>query len=175
MYLAKAPTLSSFAFDFFDSTDARVGALRWPDVAVATNARLKDAYPEFLGKTIELESGNQTFKIEFEYLTRDWANDIEFRLRQGAELLAVATATHPKKRGAKRVSMQIEQPFKAELIAKSTFLGVRYELVRDGVRLGSVYEKGFSVNRRLWIELPDLIPAPIQFFLFFLVCNQSFR
>lgn len=175
MYLAKAPTLSGFAFDFFDSTDALVGKLRWPDVAVATNARLKGPFPEFLSQKITLEIGDQAFEIEFEYLTRDWANDIEFRLRRGAERLAVASVTHPNKAGAKRVAIRIEEPFNAELISKSTLLGVRYELVRDGVRLGSVYEKGFSVNRRLWIDLPDLIPAPVQFFAFFLVCNQSFR
>ena len=175
MYLAKAPTLSGFAFDFFDATDAFVGALRWPDVAVATNARLKGAFPEFLSRKITLEIGSHAFEIEFEYLTRDWANDIEFRLRRGAELLAVASVTHPKKPGAKRVAIRIGQPFEAELIGKSTLLGVRYELVRDGVKLGSVYEKGFSVTRRLWIDLPEVIPAPVQFFVFFLVCNQSFR
>lgn len=175
MYQAKAPTLSSFAFEFFDKTDTRVGTLRWPDMAVATNARLKGAYPKSLSTKLEIEHGGERYRIEFEYLTRDWANDIEFRLRRGDELPAMATVIHPKKPGSKRLELRIKEPFEAELISQSTFLGVRYELVKDGVTLGSIYEKGFSLTRRLWIDLPDAIPAPVQFFVFFLVCNQSFR
>jgi hypothetical protein len=172
LYLAKAPALSGFAFDFFDVANAKVGSIRWPDVAIATNARLKNV-PKFLYQRLEIEVHGDTFQIEFEYLNRDWVNDIEFRLKRETELLATATVKHL--RGSRGARVEIQHPFTGELIRKNTFFAARYDLERGSVKIGAVYERGFSLTRRLWIDLPDAIPAPVQFFLFFLVCNASFR
>jgi hypothetical protein len=172
LYLAKAPTMSGFAFDFFDATTAKVGSIRWPDMAVATNARLKNV-PTFLNQRLEIEVHGDKFQIEFEYLSRDWVNDIEFRLKRETETLATATVKHL--RGSRGARVKIQSPFIGELVRRSTFFAVRYDLERGGAKIGAVYERGFSLTRRLWIDLPDSVPTPVQFFLFFLVCNASFR
>jgi hypothetical protein len=164
--------MSGFAFDFFDAANVKIGSIRWPDVAVATNARLKNI-PKFLNQRLEIEVQGETFQVEFEYLNRDWVNDVEFRLKRETEILATATVKHL--RDSKGARIEIGSPFSGELIRKSTFFAARYDLERSGVKIGAVYERGFSLTRKLWIDLPDAIPASVQFFLFFLVCNASFR
>lgn len=113
---------------------------------------------------------------EFEYLTRDWVNDIEFRLKRDSEMLAVARAIQAQKSGFKHPGTQIVLPFEAELVSKSNVLKVHFDLERNGIKLGSIAEKAwFSVRRQLTLELPDTVYVPVQFFWFFLVCNRSFR
>jgi hypothetical protein len=176
MLIAKQAGLSGFAYDFFDVANKKIGSLRFSDMAVATNARLKDHVPAFLNQNIEIIYDNQSFQVEFEYLTRDWANDIEFKLKLDAETLAVARDLQAKKLGAKRPEIQIELPFEAMLVHKSSFPKVRFDLELNGAKLGSISEQGFfSWTRRLTLELPDSVPIPIQIFWFFLVCNRSFR
>lgn len=176
MFTVKQPGLSGFSYDFFDAKNKKIGTLRYPDVAVATNARLKDAYPQFLNKTIEITYQGENFEIEFEYMNMAWVNDIEFRFKAKVGALALAREIHAKNLGSKRSAIQIKMPFDAELVNKSTWLGVCYDLEQDGVKLGSVAEKGlFSVKRQVTLDFPDSVAVPVQFFLFFLVCNRSFR
>jgi hypothetical protein len=176
MYSVKQSGLSAFAYDFFDSANNKVGSLCLPDVAIATNARLKNPFPQSLNQKIAITFELEHFEIEFEYLNRDWVNDIEFRLKSDSETLAVAREIQAKKLGSKRPAIQISLPFEAELVSKSSWLGVRFDLEREGVKLGSIAEKAwFSAKRQLTLELPNSIPVPIQFFWLFLVCNRSFR
>jgi hypothetical protein len=65
MLIAKLAGLSGFAYDFFDVANKKIGSLRFPDVALATNARLKDHVPAFLSQTIEIVCNDQTFQVEF--------------------------------------------------------------------------------------------------------------
>ncbi len=176
MLIAKQSGMSGFAYDFFDVANKKVGSLRLPDVAVATNARLKNVVPQFMNQKITITYGLEHFEIEFEYLNRDWVNDIEFSFKTDSETLAVAREIHAKKLGAKRPAIQIKLPFEAELVSQSSLLAVRFDLMREGVKLGSIAEKTwFSLRRQLMLEFPDSIPIPIQLFWFFLVCNRSFR
>lgn len=176
MFIVKQSGFSAFAYDFFDSASQRVGTLRLFDVAIATNARLKNPFPKSLNQKIEMTYGLEHFEIEFDSLNRDWVNDIEFRLKSESETLAVAREIQAKKMSSKRPTIQIILPFEAELVNQSTLFGVRFNLKRDGIKLGSIAEKSWlSVRRQLTLELPDSIPVPIQFFWFFLVCNRSFR
>ncbi len=176
MLIARQPGFSRFLHDFYDGADNMVGSIRWPDVAVATNARLKGLYPGFLSKDIVIQYGNQSFQIEFEYLNRKFINDIEFRLKNDGETLASCAVIQPKGLFSRLPPMQIKGQFEGELISKSKLLSVRYEVTCGGVVVGHVFEKpGFSLKRELFIDLPNSVPYPIQFFIFFLVCNRSFR
>jgi hypothetical protein len=138
MFIVKQSGFSAFAYDFFDSASNKVGTLRLPDVAVATNASLKNPFPQFLNQKIEITYGLEHFEIEFEYLNRDWVNDIEFRLKRDSETLAVAREIQAKKADSKRPAIQILLPFEARLVGKSTLLNVRFDLEREGVTLGSI-------------------------------------
>jgi hypothetical protein len=52
----------------------------------------------------------------------------------------------------------------------------RYEVLKDGVTIGTVAEKGgLTLKRELTIDLPDSITRPVQIFIFFLVHNHAYR
>ena len=161
---------SAFSFAFFDASQNTLGTLRFPDFAAATNARLKP--PGGLLQHTEITIGTQPFQIEFEYLDRAWHNDVEYRLKSGSETLASATWLKARARAAQ---LAIHQPFSADLHNKSTWLGIRNDLVRGDQILGSIFERGFTISRRVWIDLPSDIPLPIQCFLFLLVYSRSIR
>lgn len=88
---------SRFTYDLFDSENNKVGTLCWPDIAVATNARLKNPLPGMLKSNIEIQYHNQLYEITFEYLTRAWFNDIRFRLLHKETVIASADVVGSKK------------------------------------------------------------------------------
>ena len=166
---------SAFTYDFFDSANQAVGDLRWPDVAVASNARLKSLVPEALTTKIQITHQQHVYDIAFEYLTRDWYNDIRFFLKDGDTTLAIADSIGSKKL-FRRPTLTLTAPFKGLLTRTSFLFSTRYTLISGGSELGRVAEKpGLQARRELLIDLPDSISPPIQFFIFFLVCNQSYR
>jgi len=167
--------LSGFAYDLFDDGDNKVGSLTWPDFAVATNARLKNPFPEVLSSKIVISLYGRVYEIAFEYLTRAWCNDIRFSLLREGASLALADVTRVK--GLfKRSVITVTEPFAGQVIRRSGLFSVHYEVARNGVTIGSVAEKsGLRVKRELSISLPDSISAPVQIFIFFLVHNHAYR
>ncbi len=176
MFIAKQHSvLSAFTYDIFDTAGQAVGDLRWPDVAVATNARLKSLVPQALTTKIQLTYQQHVYDIAFEYLTRDWYNDIRFFLKDGDTTLAIADSIGVKKL-FKRPVITLKAPFEGLLTRTSFLFSTRYTLSSQGSELGRVAEKpGLQVKRELLIDLPDSISPPIQFFILFLMCNQAYR
>ncbi len=167
--------LSCFVFNIIDAFGVQVGELRWPDVAVATNARLKNSMPSFLNANIEIDYQSHRYLIEFEYLNRDWFNGIRFTLKNGDTIIASADVG-PSKKLFKRPTIIVTQPFTGELVRKSSLLATRYEVIKDSILIGEIAEESkLTFKRKLTINLPKDISAPIQIFLFFLVCNQAYR
>jgi hypothetical protein len=167
--------LSRFVYDLYDSKSNKVGNLCWPDIAVATNARIGNPLPGVLKSTIDIRLHDQLYEITFEYLTRNWTNDIKFMLLRESSILASAKVVSSGK-FFKRSTITITEPFTGQLIRKNVWFAVRYELTLDGEFLGSIAEKSrLTVKREIFIDLPDCISAPVQFFLFFLVHNHAFR
>ncbi len=168
MLLMTQPSISQFSF--LDATRTQVGTLTIPDVAVATNARLKNLVPKGWSKDTQFTVDGGQYSLEFEYLNRGWVNDLEYRLKHGETL--VAASTFQAKRRAK---LMLEHPFQAELVNKGGLFAARFEVVADGARIGAVFERGFSVTRRLWIDLPDAVPRPVQCFVAYLVFLSAFK
>jgi hypothetical protein len=176
MFIAKQHSaLSAFAYDLIDNRGNGVGILTWPDFALATNARLKNLIPEGLNTKIEFEYKDQIYEITFEYLNRDWLNNIRFMLLSQGTVLASADVTVVKKL-FRRPTITMTTPFSGQVIRKNSLFKIHYEFVKDGVTVGTVAEKFFlTVKRELFIDLPDSISAPIQIFILFLVLNQAVR
>ncbi|NVN92891.1 MAG: hypothetical protein HXX11_20165 [Desulfuromonadales bacterium] len=167
--------LSGFAYDLFDSGNSQVGTLCWPDIAVAKNARFENPAPGLLSSTIEIMYNGHSYQVAFEYLNREWFNDIRFTLLDGGTVLASADVLHQKKM-FKRPSITLAAPFAGQVIRKSGFFTLRYEIMGASATLGTVSEKGgVTLTRQLSIDLPDSISAPVQFFILFLVHNHAYR
>ncbi len=176
MFVAKQQSaFSGFAYDFFDADDSKIGTLHWPDFAEATNARLKNLLPGFLSTKIEINYDGHDYQIVFEYLTRDWNNDVRFVLKDGDAVLASADVVRVKKFFGRHTIM-ILQPFTGKVSKRSTFFATRYEVIIDGAVIGTLAEKAMlTLKRKLSINLPGSISLPVQFFIFFLVCNHAYR
>ena len=167
--------LSGFTYDLLDSESNNVGTLNWPDIAIAKNARFRNPVPNLLNSAIEIKYGRQLYQLEFEYLSRDWFNNIRFTLVSEGTVIASADVTHQKKL-FKRPKITINEPFAGEIIRTSGWFTVHYKVMKEGRVLGTVSEKGgLTVKRKLFIDLPNLIIAPVQFFIFFLVHNHAYR
>jgi hypothetical protein len=176
MFIAKQHSaMSAFSYDLLDDRGDGVGTLTWPDFAVATNARLKDLIPEGVSTKIEIEYNDQIYEISFEYLNRDWFNNIRFMLVSQGTVFASADVIVMKKL-FKRPTITITKPFAGQVIRKSSLFKIRYDVIKDGVTAGTVAEKnGLTVTRELRVDLPDSISTPIQIFILFLVINQAVR
>ena len=176
MIIAKQHSaLSRFTYDLYEQENKNVGTLCWPDFAVAKNARLQNPAPNLLSSNIEINYNNHLYLIEFEYLTREWFNDIRFTLMDKGVTLASADVINQKKK-FKRPTITITEPFTGEVVRKSGLFSVRYEVFQDRVMLGTVAEKsGFTLRRELHIDLPNSISTPVQLFIFFLVHNHAYR
>lgn len=182
MFLAQQRSaFSRFVYDFFDPAGIQVGTLKWPDVAVASNARLKGLVPGFMNTRIEISHNGKRYDIAFEYLTRGWVSTIRFSLQDGDTTLASAVVGKTGKR-LERPTIRVTQPFQGQVIRKSTLFTTRYEVTRDGedgkngAMAGTIAsEARLMLKRELQIDLPASVSAPVQFFLFFLVCNQAYR
>ncbi len=175
MLMAKQHSaFSMFAYDLFEN-DEVVGTLRWPDFAEAKNARLKNPLPGLLRKDIEILYREQKYVITFEYLTRDWNNDVRFTLEGGEGVLAVADVVKQKEL-AKGFAINITQPFVGRLERRNTFMQKRYEVIANEVVLGTIAEKSaVMVKRKLEVNLPDSVAVATQIFLLFLCCNDAYR
>ena len=167
--------LSGFTYELFDNGNKNVGSMCWPDLAIARNARFDNPFPGLLSTTIELTYSGQLYIVEYEYLKRDWFNDIRFTLLCEGTVIAAADVLQSKK-WFTRSTITIVEPFSGAVVRKSGVFTTRYQVMNGKEPLGTVAEKGgLTVKRELIIDLPNSISAPVQFFVFFLVHNHAYR
>ncbi len=167
--------LSGFSYQIFNTANQGIAAVRWPLHPQAKNARLKVHSEDSPLGNIEIDFKGKSYPISFEYLSRDWNNDIRFSLYDGENLLALAEVIKSAKR-LKNVEIRVLYPFVGEIIRGRALLGIRYEVEVKGNIVGVVAEpKRISFKRELMIDLPDSITPTVQLFFFFLVCNDAFR
>lgn len=166
--------LSGFTYGLASADGTVIGELCFPDWAQARNARLKNPAPGRLRSSIDLRLSGEAYTIEFEYTRRSWHNDTRFELMKGGEPLASAEVVVPQG-FLGRARLLITEPFRGELVRRSSFFKTRFELQRDGQVLGLVHEPdAFTTRRRLCAEVPADISPPVQGFLLFLVINLAF-
>lgn len=171
---AQRSALSGFTYDLQSADGTVIGELSFPDWAQARNARLKNPAPQRLRSSIDLRLSGAAYTIEFEYTRRGWHNDTRFELMQnGARLASAEVVVLQGFLG--RARLRITEPFRGELVRRSSFFKTRFELQRDGQALGQVHEPdAFTTRRRLCAELPTDVPPPAQGFLVALVINLAF-
>lgn len=176
MLVATQPNaLWRFDFDFSDEQGRDIGSISWPDVAVATNARLQGRYPDGWTKNVGIVCAGRPLKVEFEYLNRAWNQDLRFSLHDGDATIASVDCCRGK-RFYQRSSMRVTEPFVGGIVRRNGLFAIRYDVVRDGQRIGCIYEKPrLEWKRKVFIDIDASIDAPVQFFLFFLVCNHAFN
>ena len=73
--------------------------------------------------------------------------------------------------------MHLAAPFDGDLVSHRTSLfAIGFDVLRDGQKIGRIYEKPALVwRRKIFIDGDDSVDLPVQFFLFFLVCNYAFK
>jgi hypothetical protein len=175
MYILRQTSIASgFAYEIFNTYDQCIGKLEWPAFPQAKNARMMLHKPGSSAGNIKVEYNGSSGEISYEFLTRDWANDVRFFYKEGDTLLATADVIKLPKFFS-RHKINIIQPFEATVTSLGWF-GAHYEVKTNNEVLGAIRESsGFRFKRELRVDLPDSIAPAIQFFLFFLVCNHAYR
>ena len=78
---------SGFRYHFLDASGQTIGAFEFPNFAQARNARLKWHPTGSTAGDIRLQLDGE-HRVDFEYLSRGWTNDLRYRLLRGDEVLA---------------------------------------------------------------------------------------
>ena len=160
------------SFAVTDDAGLTVGAVVWPAVAQASNARLTFHEPGSTAGQVTIDCLGRRYGVAFEYLRRGFNNDTRFTLRSrdgspSAPPLAIADYLVPP--GLGRGAMHLVAPFTGRLLRTSRWPRQRISVERDGAVLGTIEEPSWlSLVRSMRIDLPSAIPAPLQLFLFFL-------
>ena len=163
-------TGSSYAVT--DEAGLAVGAVVWPMIAQACNARLKFHEPGSTAGQVTIDCFGRRYGVAFEYLRRGFNNDARFTLsaRDGSPSAPpLATADFLVPRGLGRGAMHLVAPFTGRLLRTSRWPRQRISVESDGRALGMIEEPSWlSLVRSMRIDLPSTVPAPVQLFLFFL-------
>ncbi|MEM7377083.1 MAG: hypothetical protein AAF460_06185 [Pseudomonadota bacterium] len=155
-------------------TGQYVGGLRWPDVAVATNARLKDTVPAALSQTIDVVFDGVEYNIEHTHTTRGFAgNSVRYRLvRDRAVLASALVELQPG--WFRRPVARLESPVEGELV-KLGYFGVRYAIRCGTDTLGHIRAQGgLRLTHEHRIELTERLGGPIQVFLYALFVIREY-
>lgn len=179
MFMAIQPNaLWRFNMDFTDVHGTKVGSTTWPDVTEATNARVsfKGAYPTSWTKSVEIVSAERAYRIDYELLDWKWNQDMRFTLNDGDKMIASVDCCHARKL-FHRATMHLSAPFNGDLVShRMSLFAMAFDVLRNGQKIGRIYEKPALVwRRKIFIDVDDSVDVPVQFFLFFLVCNYAIK
>lgn len=180
MFIQQKSALSAFNYEIFDSSYELVGEISWPDFALAKNSKLKSLDKVFKKTKVTFNIKKEKYTIDFEFLNRQWFNDIEFTLIEQTtnKVLSVAQAVSvPEER---RKLITIKEPFVGQFNNQSSILRIKFQVLDNKEELCIIEEpKGIQMRRK--IELKDIstqlvhLDIPVQVFLMFLALNASVR
>lgn len=103
---------NSFRCHFLDASGQTIGAFEFPNFAQARNARLKWHPTGSTAGDIRLQLDGE-HRVDFEYLSRGWTNDLRYRLLRGDEVLAHLDVCQV--RGSRWPNITLHGPVTAQL------------------------------------------------------------
>jgi len=119
---------------------------------------------------IEIVTNTNTFNVEYGSLTRNVQDRREsrfFRLLNGDSVLCSGKALRDR-------PMEVTRgKFEYRLNDLSTWRRLRFDINASKQPLGSIYERGFSVGRKLVVDIDDSVALETQCFMVFLICLHS--
>lgn len=168
---------NGFAFDLVENGET-IGAINWPNVAQAKNARLQ-FHKDFVDGSIAVALEGRDHLITFEHLRRGWTNDIRYEIvakSHPAHALAQVDVTHPPGwRSRPFVTQNLPHPL--HMASKRTLLRIQHTLaLPDGTPVGTLKEPSrLSLARHLVVTLKPgyTLPLTAQALLLFLAINNA--
>ena len=180
MFIQQKSALSAFTYEIFNSSNELLGELNWPDFALAKNSNLKSFEKLFKNTKITFNIKEEKYTIDFEFLNRQWFNDIEFTLieQKTNNVLSFAQAVSvPEER---RKLIIIKKPFVGKFNNQSGIFRIKIQVLYNKEDLCIIEEpKGIQMKRK--IELKNIstelgqLDIPVQVFFLFLALNAHVR
>lgn len=155
---------NGFRYHFLDASGLIIGQFEFPNFAQARNARLQWHPPGSTAGDIRLQLDGE-HRVDFEYLSRGWTNDLRYRLLRGDEELAHLDLRQV--RGRRWPDITLHGPVTAQLLSTGTWWRSVFELrdLLSGHCVARIQEPAaFTVKRRYDIE-GELLSLPIKGFL----------
>lgn len=110
------------------------------------------------------------YEIEYGHLIKRFSNRKEvkfFRLLHKEQLLCSA-------KPVARSELEISTPHSSYGLRDcSSWSSLRFQVQFDKQQVGQIYERGFTIGRRLFIDLDRDVPLAIQCFMVFLISLQA--
>ncbi|MDP3519531.1 MAG: hypothetical protein Q8S02_02835 [Hydrogenophaga sp.] len=87
LQMVQTSAWNGFRYDFLDASGTVIGHFEFPNFAQARNARLRWHRPGSTAGDIQMQLDG-AHRVDFEYLSRGWTNDLRYRLLRGDAVLA---------------------------------------------------------------------------------------
>lgn len=126
--------------------------------------------PEYVVHGIEIVTDTDTFNVEYGSLSRNVKDRREsrfFRLLSG-------NALHSSGKALRNRPMEVTRgQHEYYLNDNSTWRRLRFDITTGKNSLGTICERGFSVGRKLVVDMDDSVPLETQCFMVFLISLHS--
>lgn len=161
---------NGFRYTFLDAHGLPLGGFELPTFGQARNARLAFHPPGSTAGDIRLVLGDEGYRIDFEYLSRSWANDLRYRLLRDDQVQADIDINRVSGRRWPDITLRVLEGSRTVCTAKMLSSGPwwrrAFELhLPDGRLFARIEEPAaFTLTRRYHIDSARL-PLAVKAFL----------
>ena len=168
--MVQSSAWSGFRYDFLNAHGESVGGFEFPNMGQARNARLRVHPPGSTAGDIRLVLGGssqQSYRVDFEYLSRSWANDLRYRLLHGNEVLAEVDILRVSGRRWPDINLRA---YPGTQTARMTSTGRWWRSIfelhePDGTLLARIEEPAALTLRRRYLIDGERLPLAVKAFL----------
>lgn len=159
--LVQRSAWSGFAYDCLDANGVAMGHILHPNLGQARNARLRFHPAGSVAGDIVLSLDGE-HRVDFEYLSRGWVNDLRFRLLRGDEVLAHIDIHHRSGRRWPDITLH-HGSRKARLRRIGHWWRSGFELcdLDTGRGVAEMREAAALTLRRRYLMASDHLPRPV--------------
>lgn len=159
LQLVQPSMWSGFRYTFLDANGTPIGHLAHPNLGQARNARVKYHPTGSTMGDIRLQLEGE-HRVDFEYLSRGWVNDMRFRLLLGDEERAHIDIHHLRGRRWPDITLQ-QGPLQARLLRTGRWWRSAFELrdVATGRCVLHMQESALIALRRRY-HIEHELPRP---------------
>lgn len=150
-----------FRYDFLEPSGTVIGHVEFPDFGQARNARVRFHPPGSAAGDIQMVLEGE-HRVDFEYLSRGWTNDLRYRLLRGDQVLAQVDVCRVRGRRWPDITLA-HGPVTAQWLRTGHWWRAAFELrdMATGRSAAHMQEQAALTLKRRYHLGSDHLPRPI--------------